>query len=396
MYIYKSTIEQRLKNLDQYLNEIEEANNNGMFDSIERKYEDILKESEELRKSLEELLLITTDLPQKIEFSENDGIKEKVDHMDKLYRGLATSRGAIPPQGYGDLLEWILQAISNEAEILGEYAVNDITQDFTTSLEKMMNTAGSTTTGKDGLSISVSMKEAGQLSNVTKESITKNNKKEIFYTVSNPNNPESKITFKYTAGFSPDKERQGKMDVEFILPDPKEGNKKYRISAKNWATLKNRDFGSTNLIYTLLRNLGEEATDLYGYVISDEKSNSQKLLYADKVAKLSIVLDILMGYSQESNFADTIVINDRSDEKRPIKVYSILDIIKQVDKNIETLQLDGYNSDLIHNEISILRNALLVALNQGRSEAVRSLFYKYLQSIKVTLTYANLSHIGAV
>ena len=100
------------------------------------------------------------------------------------------------------------------------------------------------------------------------------------------------------------------MDIDFSLPEPKEGNRNFRISAKNWANLKNRDFGSSNLAYTLLRTIGEEGTDLYGYIMSDDKRSDRSITQAHKVAKLSTILDILMGYSQSENFADTIVIND--------------------------------------------------------------------------------------
>lgn len=144
------------------------------------------------------------------------------------------------------------------------------------------------------------------------------------------------------------------MDIDFSLPEPKEGNRNFRISAKNWANLKNRDFGSSNLAYTLLRTIGEEGTDLYGYIMSDDKRSDRSITQAHKVAKLSIILDILMGYSQSENFADTIVINDRSAGQ--IRIYSIYKIINHIDKNIKSIKISGYNEDIIHNKMSILRN----------------------------------------
>lgn len=381
-YIERSTIEQRLQNLKRYLEEINQLISSGQLSESSEKYKKIISDCNSLERDLNTLLKETTG--EKIVFAqEKTDIKNLVDHMDKLYHGLSTSYGAVPPQGYGDLLEWALQALIHESDKIGEMAVDDLVNDMIT------NVAGSQRIGSKNSNIGISINK-NELKNTPFIKKSEKDSKDIKFEIPNPNGEgEPLLSFKYTSGFNYDKERQGKMDIDFSLPEPKEGNRNFRISAKNWANLKNRDFGSSNLAYTLLRTIGEEGTDLYGYIMSDDKRSDRSITQAHKVAKLSIILDILMGYSQSENFADTIVINDRSAGQ--MRIYSIYKIINHIDKNIKSIKISGYNEDIIHNKMSILRNQLLKSLKEGRSDTVRSLFYKYLQSVKVTLMYSNLN-----
>jgi hypothetical protein len=59
-----------------------------------------------------------------------------------------------------------------------------------------------------------------------------------------------------------------------------------------------------------------------------DKYNTDIVNAAHRLAKYSILIDILMGYSQTENYADTIVINVRSEQR--VIVGSIVDIIDQI------------------------------------------------------------------
>jgi hypothetical protein len=103
------------------------------------------------------------------------------------------------------------------------------------------------------------------------------------------------------------------MDVDFNIPDM--GN--FRISAKNWATVEDegaikRNFGETSIYSALKREINpREMLDYYpkvfaySYVSFSIKSNNNNnnnikfnaIKRAHALAKYSLLLDILMGYS---------------------------------------------------------------------------------------------------
>lgn len=101
----------------------------------------------------------------------------------------------------------------------------------------------------------------------------------------------------------------------------------FKISAKNWRTIdSSRDFGSTSMLAALLRTT-QEIDTVFSYAI---QANYKEpiLSRARNFGKVCAVVDIVMGYSQDNAYADTIVINDRA--KRQIKVYSIDRILNKI------------------------------------------------------------------
>ena len=137
--------------------------------------------------------------------------------------------------------------------------------------------------------------------------------------------------------FNPDKDRQGKMDVEFMFNTEAKQTIPFRISAKNWQTL-DRDFGETNVIYALLRSAGNESAVEYAFAMQDKDATN--LSAAHRLAKYSLLVDILMGYSQQNNYADTIVINVRNEQR--VIVASIIDIVDQINADLNSFNLAGY------------------------------------------------------
>lgn len=147
---------------------------------------------------------------------------------------------------------------------------------------------------------------------------------------------ENGCTFKVGGEFS---EKLGKMDVEFILPNTQEH---FKVSAKNWKMLENRDFGNTSLEAALMRTAGFNNTIGYGIVVG---FSNEPLQNAHNYAKTCAFLDIVMGYSQETHYADTLIINDR--QASQILVYSIHDLLNKFDYN----GIIGYSDSAIRNGI---------------------------------------------
>jgi hypothetical protein len=126
------------------------------------------------------------------------------------------------------------------------------------------------------------------------------------------------------------------MDIELKIADMP-NLPKFRVSAKNWGTLK--DLGSTSLAYALIRSLNVEKTLEYAYALTD-RGKSAPLKTAHELAKLAIVADIMMGYSQTTQYADTLVINHRA-AKRVI-VEPMKDIFYNLENKLSNLKIKGY------------------------------------------------------
>ena len=172
-------------------------------------------------------------------------------------------------------------------------------------------------------------------------------------------------------------EKQGKMDVLFNMPGT---NDKYRISAKNWQSMENRDFGSTALSAALLRSAGLNEMFAYGIGLGWPKS------YADnqtlhEYGKMSAIADIVMGYSQEEGYADTIIINDRSSAH--VYVYSVASLMKKCFQNINNLKLSGYNDGNIESALqdSLDWNTELLGDSQSYMQAIYNTLSKFQISV---------------
>lgn len=372
--IYISTLESRLNRVKQVLNQIDASNGGAVLD-------DLKKDLVSLQSNLQNLLNIKDVQTNKngafLDLEHNDDLYQAVQIIDAQFEAASQVGGIFGPRDYGQILEWVLQAFDASTEPLIEEIGEDIIQKEL--IDKMTKTAGSDTTGKNGLSVSI---------NGIKYDTDYIKKPPKSGEVTISNGTES-FSFKYTQGFKPDSDRQGKMDVNFTFND--EGTYvPFRISAKNWKTL-DRDFGSTPLIYALLRTLGDESATEYAFAMQDEK-NDNVVKSSHQMAKYAIIADILMGYSQENNYADTLLINDRAASR--VIVVSLVDLMEKIYSKIEDQKIQGYNDDVIHNRMIILRQAVAKA-KQSRSSMYKSLAYKYMQSVQTAVHFANISpHLG--
>ena len=376
--IYVSTIKERLEKVKKALNEL----SNVTSGDIEGYKQELLA----LEKILGQLLDIKGVEQDKrgayINLKGNDSVLQLVKDMDEKFAAASEVGGLFTPQDYGQVLEWILQAFSNNGEDIAEEGAEYLTDEFIT---KMMNTAGSvkTPTNSDKIlelsKITVDNKDKKKY--VTKKKNTKNETTEFTIHAG-----KSSFHFQAVQGFNPNSERQGKMDVDFTFND-KAGNViPFRISAKNWQTL-DRDFGETNVAYALLRSAGAESAMEYAYAMQDEHQEGLQDAF-HRVAKYSILVDILMGYSQKENYADTIVINVRNEQR--VIVASIIGIVDEINKNLNKLDISGYDDPTLETRLTIIRRALDRA--PGRSEEYISLSMKYLQTTKVRLMYSAIQH----
>lgn len=149
----------------------------------------------------------------------------------------------------------------------------------------------------------------------------KNNSTAYFYKTSEDKN------IKISGAFS---DKQGKMDIEFNLPQGDFGQlQQLRASAKNWSVIDEKhDFGESDLQSILLRTINIDGTLYIGFL--EKYINSYRLssiienyLLGREILKQSIFLDTVMGFSQRTGYADFLIVNDRSNSSTKIKVYSI-------------------------------------------------------------------------
>lgn len=325
----------------------------------------------------------------------NQSYYDLVNEADSLFKIVSTESGTFSSQDYGNVLEWCLKAYSSDAEYKAEKLEKHLMDEFSKDFIKSFTT----TEGTQSADTSISMK-LDSLNIVEDEKYEKNFIKtkendDVFLTIKDPRGGQE-FSLKWTKSFSPDtKGRQGKMDVSFKLKTSKNKKVPFRISAKNWATL-DRDFGSTSLIFGLLRSGGQFLSTHYSFLMQDENKDNvvtNLLNRAHETAKFACMLDILQGYSQKNTYADTLVINNRKNKK--IMVYSIFNIVESIYNNLSGFELGGYNGNEIYGDLKSLSSTIRKMsfderAGEGNSKLYQELAYKYLQALKVNLKYKNI------
>lgn len=190
----------------------------------------------------------------------------------------------------------------------------------------------------------------------------------------------------YSITITPESAKQGKADVTFELP-----NGSFRgMSLKNWASLagsnKQFGFGETDVLSALIRSSGLDSTQSYALTVLREGYYGMDC-GAEQFARICIIADILMGYSQQNGWATDLVINDRSAKR--IFVYNIPNLIMNM---MTALDIQGYN----HSDIQIDAIALYEGvkdMDSGRTEAYIGMMFSDLYSrlVSVHLTGAAMA-----
>ena len=208
----------------------------------------------------------------------------------------------------------------------------------------------------------------------------KHSSNKTFNLVETSRSGDISITTTYDTGSA----RQIKMDVELNIKGNKYGSdmQTFKISAKNWGrTGASGSLGETNLLSALSRSAGKQKQFSMGML-----SN-----YADEAAfelgRLSIMADIASGLSQESGYADTLIVNTGS-KIRVVDIGSAIEAAMEAGFNSgRGVTIYGYHYDALKQTArQTLFNGLRGKKSPGRTKLYLQLYYGYLQQIKVSMS----------
>lgn len=181
--------------------------------------------------------------------------------------------------------------------------------------------------------------------------------------------------------------RQGKVDVTFEYG---ENHTPFRVSMKNWKNLEDKNFGHTSLLNAMGRSVTDsKVMEHFLYSTAAVKASSPQLNSAQKLARTSILLDILMGYSQKNNYADTLIILDRSQHR--VLVYDLYDVIMKATSSgmamQEIIELD-YNK-VREDFIDAYGQAYIRYITQSKdqTQSFKLSLLKIMQSVRVKALY---------
>lgn len=251
--------------------------------------------------------------------------KSLIDELDAIYQRVTYSLDLTSIQDIGEVFERALQALS-------ENGAEKVTEDMILSTFKQQ-TAGAELADR-GRAVADINFNAG----INIEPIETNNPANIHYKVTGSNGASYKITGVFS-------KKQGKMDVMINLPNISKAP--FRVSAKNWSKLSKHDFGSTSIAAAILRSDTVQAAISAGlhHVVTNKggvRANVRNYI------KACALVDIVMGYSQADNYADTLIINDRQNKR--IRVYSLYSLFSK-NSNQLFANVKGYSDNDIRSAI---------------------------------------------
>lgn len=347
-YIEVQTLDnriQKIKNALENLNENDFVKSKGNYQEIEEELKTLKQQCEDLKKNGPRGSHKVKGIEiETIVIKGNDSLIEQLRKIDTLYQSLVYMYDMpIPNWLLGEVFEKSLNLAfqSIDYDNFAEKLVLDALKSQKT-LGSIAGERGSLKLGMTGYEI-VPQSQPGKTKNFTYE----------------VKSPTSNKTFKIAGVFNP---KQQKMDVELNFGndsniDKKLRNRDFRVSAKNWQTLSGSDFGETDLGGAILRNATLYDALTYGLQLGWFEYTENDKTYEEQLhhfARLNLLLDIVMGYSQERGYTNTIIINDRANSE--IKVYSIRKILDNVKKQIIDLsKCSNYNEEKVK---SILKEAL--------------------------------------
>lgn len=359
-YIELNTIQQRLSKAKYVLESVLPYSLSPAkdFQKIKDQLENLVKQIELLLNNYSYSL---TPNGTKI-FKINDKNRNLIDQIDNLYKQVSfISKIPLTNDEAGKIFERALTAVG-DGKTIDELTDEELLKYFD---EK---TKGSMPVSRGGL---IQLKGISY-KQIEKKSRGKTKETYIRYEIQGENGSSFEIGGEFD-------DRQGKMDVLFTMPSDNP-QPQFKISAKNWSAINKRDFGSIDLESGLMRSGGFSNTIGFGVYVGFSRSHQLEAVH--NYAKICVILDILMGYSQETHYADTVVINDR--ENGQIRVFSIEQILNNIiDKK--------YNS--LNNYPPNLRNDIRVKFNTKKrlgAQAYESIILSTLKSYKLTLSASAL------
>lgn len=210
---------------------------------------------------------------------------------------------------------------------------------------------------------------------ISQISLDSENKMNVSSFIESYNSKGINIKTTYDAGQS----KQIKMDVNLKINDGNNSN--FRISAKNWTRSYN-SLGETYILNALDRTIGPNLT--IGYTLTMLSNNGNILQRAHDLAKLSILADIITGFSQTEGYADTLIINIRSKpEIRVINPYTIIEnyFLKQE----AGVSIKNYNESNIQTTAHKILRSMKYVQSPGRTNFYKSGMLSLLASYKVSV-----------
>lgn len=303
--IHSSTIKNRMQELWNFAE-------NADIEGIEKLKERLVN----LKKYLVSEIKKGTDGWVSLNVLGNANLMYSIEELDELYKIYSyINEMPVPPHMLGNIFEKSLQAFSSAASASIDKNVDTLLEEGFKS-----STAGSVQVNRGFLKMGVSAQWADWRS---KDDID----------INGFNISQMGKNFSIKSTFS---EKSGKMDVNFTMPsigDVK--GQSFRISAKNWSKINSsHSFGETSTLNALLRSSDLHSTLAYGLGASGDSGVPDN---AYEFAKACAIVDIIMGYSQDTGYADTIVVNDR--DAGQIKVISIYKLLKNI--NLKDFTVSG-------------------------------------------------------
>ena len=192
-------------------------------------------------------------------------------------------------------------------------------------------------------------------------------------------------------------DKQGKMDFLLSYVDENNNSIISRQSLKSWGTEKDRGFGKTSLLDALIRSFGNRSI-LEDYSMTLQHPQIQKstgkeypnfqenLKAAHDLAKFAVIIDIVMGYSQTTGYANVGIINVRG---QGIKVIDFNDEILKIGKNLtsKVFELRGYNEENLQAVAQNLRRLTQNRLHSGRTSNYYGLLWNYFKNVQMAVNY---------
>lgn len=370
--VYAVTLKKRLEKIKKQLENISNIEKWHYNVRANKEVQEIKDNLRKCKEEIEKLLLqeasqITPKMGAKYNI---DKYKDQIELIDDLYQKTTfLSSMPIPVWLMGDIFEKALQAVSEQAKL---ELIENVTEE---ELDKIIkdtfkaSTKGSQT-GNRGSYIKSTGAKLVEANN-KKIKRNKNNKVEV--------KGENNSSFSLNTIFS---DKQVKADVMFQMPSIT--RQTFRVSAKSWSGMDSKHgFGETGLAAAIIRTSSNVDKALsYGFSFYNPDKQPDAVL---GFGKMCVLLDVLAGVSQKEGYADTIMINDKSESQ--IVVFSIGEILE----NANNLLMKESKQIYIQGEDKITKYQILKLKNRQRSNFNnRNIINEILinmNAIKMTLAY---------
>ena len=323
---------------------------------------------EDIQKSLEKLREYINEAKKEVNDYVGSSIIESDENFDRFYiilhklKSIASLSGLDNySQNKGIILEEIFGggASGTRSKNFNDF-INDLSEDL----------AGQGITGKRwGDLIQQRGENSIYIANFkTDKTRKKPTDKQVFNQIDIGNLGSITSTIRYNASAA----RQIKMDVSInFRPKNSKTTKIFRASLKNWGS-NTRSLGETSILGAILRTSDTETTNIYSLCLLGENNT---LMMAHRIARLSILMDIVTGFSQKEGYADTLIINTGTS----IKVINPISLINEsYSQNIK-----GYNGEEIQDVASKKKKNMESIQSPGRTKLYCGNIQAYLAAKKV-------------